>query len=173
MEQQQCKWGCNSTAGSHKEAGKHSPGICVWHRVPPSLFTSFSICAQCKKNNFPSWASLTFSVPVILVAFLNFPKDNGHDLFILICYKFWFFQLEQILNIMKLNRSQHIKMRPQEVNTICCSVCVAQPWRREAELENTPDFKIPFIPVIWFSIKDFGHLMWIEDADRWRNPVLL
>lgn len=50
-------------------------------------------------------------------------------------------------------------MRPQEANTICCRVCVAQLCRREAELENIPDFKIPFISVIWFSIKDFGHLM--------------
>lgn len=59
-----------------------------------------------------------------------------------------FFLLEQILNIIKLNRSKHIKIRPQEVNTICCRVCVAQLCRKEAELENTPDFKISFIPVI-------------------------
>lgn len=50
-------------------------------------------------------------------------------------------------------------MRPQEVNTICCRVCVAQLCRREAELKTTPDFKISFISVIWFSIMDFGPFM--------------
>lgn len=50
MEEQQCKWGCNSTAGSHKEAGKHSPGICVWHHMPPSLSTSFSFLCSVQRE---------------------------------------------------------------------------------------------------------------------------
>lgn len=35
-----------------------------------------------------------------------------------------FSELEYVLNIVKLVRPKHIKMTPQEMNIICCRVCV-------------------------------------------------